>query len=65
MSRETATSRFVVPEFGSAGKLWVGFLAAVVLVGVAAWAYQLTTGLVVTGMRNVFSWGLYIMMFVL
>ncbi len=43
----------------------MGFLAAVVLVGVAAWAYQLTTGLVVTGMRNVFSWGLYIMMFVL
>ncbi|EMA06292.1 NrfD/PsrC family molybdoenzyme membrane anchor subunit [Haloferax denitrificans] len=65
MSRETASSRFVVPEFGSAGKLWVGFLAALVVVGVAAWAYQLTTGLVVTGMRNVFSWGLYIMMFVL
>jgi len=38
---------------------------AVMVAGLAAWAYQLSTGLIATGMRNVFSWGLYIMMFVL
>ncbi|AFK19900.1 molybdopterin oxidoreductase [Haloferax mediterranei ATCC 33500] len=65
MSRQTVSSRFAIPAFGSTGKLWLGLLSVLVVAGVAAWMYQLTTGLVATGMRNVFSWGLYIMMFVL
>lgn len=41
------------------------FIALIVLalVGVACWIYQLITGLGITGMSNVNSWGLYIMMF--
>ncbi|MCI8366138.1 MAG: polysulfide reductase NrfD [Eggerthellaceae bacterium] len=35
-------------------------LAALVIVGVACWIYQLMCGLTVTGMNNGTSWGLYI-----
>jgi len=61
----TESSGIAVPAFGRKGKLWLGLLGALIVAGLAAWGYQLTTGLIVTGMRNVFSWGLYIMMFVL
>ena len=44
-------------------QLPMGILAAVVLAGVCAWIYQLSNGLIVTGMRNVVSWGLYITSF--
>jgi molybdopterin-containing oxidoreductase family membrane subunit len=54
-----------VESFGTLGKAWLGVLIALVVAGLAAWIYQIQSGLVVTGMRNVFSWGLYIMMFVL
>src|SRR6056297_1241849 len=65
MTAKAETSRIAVPTFGAKGKLWLGLLVTLVIGGLAAWGYQLTTGLVATGMRNVFSWGLYIMMFVL
>lgn len=38
-------------------------LGCLALLGLAAWVYQLTNGLVVTGMRNIVSWGLYITSF--
>ena len=44
-------------------QLPVGILAAVALAGLCAWIYQLSNGLVVTGMRNIVSWGLYITSF--
>jgi len=44
-------------------KLWVGILGLLVLAGLGAWIYQLSSGLIVTGMRNVVSWGLYITAF--
>lgn len=59
------SSRIAIPAFGTKGRLWLGLLVTLIVAGLAAWGYQLTTGLVATGMRNVFSWGLYIMMFVL
>src|SRR6056297_2267113 len=65
MTTESTSGRFAISEFGSAGKAWIGLLGVLILGGLVAWAYQLMNGLVVTGMRNVFSWGLYIMMFVL
>ncbi|WP_135821975.1 NrfD/PsrC family molybdoenzyme membrane anchor subunit [Halostella litorea] len=68
MADATARERdwiVAIPEFGSLGKAWLGLLALLILAGAAAWAYQLTAGLAATGMRNVFTWGLYIMMFVL
>ncbi|MGZ8715959.1 MAG: NrfD/PsrC family molybdoenzyme membrane anchor subunit, partial [Gaiellaceae bacterium] len=40
-----------------------GGLALLALLGVSAWIYQLTQGLIATGMRDVVSWGLYIFTF--
>lgn len=44
-------------------QLPIGILAAFALAGAGAWIYQLSNGLIVTGMRNVVSWGLYITSF--
>lgn len=43
---------------------WVGFLVAVLLWGLYAYVQQVRNGLVVTGMRDQISWGLYITNFV-
>jgi molybdopterin-containing oxidoreductase family membrane subunit len=45
------------------GNLYLGILALITLAGLGAWVYQLNNGLIVTGMRNVVSWGLYITSF--
>src|SRR6056297_2703609 len=63
MTTESTSGRFAISEFGSAGKAWIGLLGVLILGGLVAWAYQLVNGLVVTGMRNAFSLGLYIIMF--
>jgi len=42
---------------------WIFILGFLTLLGLGAWIYQLMNGLVVTGMRNVVSWGLYIAAF--
>ena len=42
--------------------LVVILLIAVAIAGIAAWIYQVQRGLIVTNMRNPFSWGLYISM---
>ena len=44
--------------------LWVAALAAVVLWGLFAYILQLREGLIVTGMRDQISWGIYIANFV-
>lgn len=41
----------------------IAALGLLVLWGLAAWVYQLTQGLIATGMRDVVSWGLYIFTF--
>ena len=46
-------------------KVALGVFAALAVVGVACWAFQLANGLGVTGMSNVNSWGAYICMFML
>src|SRR5512137_2283061 len=43
---------------------WVGVLVGVILWGLYAYSQQLRNGLVVTGMRDQISWGLYITNFV-
>ena len=43
---------------------WVGLLGAVLLWGLYAYILQLRQGLIVTGMRDQISWGLYITNFV-
>jgi molybdopterin-containing oxidoreductase family membrane subunit len=42
---------------------WMAFLIALMGLGFAAWVYQFSNGLTVTGMNNVVSWGLYIIAF--
>ncbi len=44
--------------------VWVGFLAVVVVWGIFAYAVQLRSGLIETGMRNEVIWGFYITNFV-
>ncbi len=44
-------------------RVWLALLIAGLVVGLAAWAYQLATGLAATNMRNPMMWGLYITMF--
>ncbi len=44
--------------------LWVAFLVAVIGWGIYAYSVQLRGGLIVTGMRDRVSWGLYITTFV-
>lgn len=43
---------------------WVGFLGTILLVGLVAFIQQLRHGLIVTGMRDQISWGIYITDFV-
>ena len=44
--------------------LWVGGLSVIVLWGVYAYVHQVRQGLIVTGMRDEITWGLYIINFV-
>ena len=50
-------------SLGRPGRIWLSLLGLLVLWGLGAWIYQLTQGLVATGMRDVVSWGLYIFTF--
>lgn len=43
--------------------IWLAVLAAFMIAGLAAFAYQFANGLVVTGMRNTVMWGQYILFF--
>lgn len=51
-------------RFSTIGKIWVGILLVVCLVGAFAYYRQLRYGLVVTAMRDYASWGIYISNFV-
>ena len=49
---------------GWLGRLWVGALLVILAVGAYAYYQQLRDGLVVTGLRDYVSWGVYISQFV-
>src|SRR5438477_507092 len=51
-------------KFEPYGKLWVGLLLLVILIGAFGYYRQLKYGLVVTDMRDFTSWGIYISNFV-
>ena len=51
-------------KFGRRGMIWTGILVAICIIGMYAYYRQLTKGLVVTGMRDYASWGIYISNFV-
>jgi len=43
---------------------WLAFLSATFLLGLIAYAIQVRKGLIVTGLRDQVSWGIYISSFV-
>jgi len=51
-------------KFGRKGKIWTAILVLLCLFGLFAYYKQLRQGLVVTGMRDYVSWGIYISNFV-
>lgn len=53
----------VKPVVGTKKNTALGVSIVFLLVSLAAWGYQLSQGLIVTDMRNPFSWGLYIATF--
>ncbi|TAM81746.1 MAG: oxidoreductase [Jatrophihabitans sp.] len=66
MATDTATvalpARGARPSISRIG-LWYAALALLGALGLAAWVYELRTGLAATGMRDVVSWGMYIFTF--
>ncbi|HSQ01176.1 MAG TPA: NrfD/PsrC family molybdoenzyme membrane anchor subunit [Candidatus Dormibacteraeota bacterium] len=50
----------IVARGGTAYWLWLLLLAALILIGVTAYARQLTEGLILTNMRDQVSWAFYI-----
>lgn len=58
------TADLLPQKFGIRGRLWVGILVLICLVGAFAYYRQLTRGLIVTNMRDYVSWGIYISNFV-
>ncbi|MEG0218321.1 MAG: polysulfide reductase, partial [Raoultibacter sp.] len=63
MVEKTATAT-PTARFGGKG-LTIGIIVAAVVTvcGLGLWIYQLSQGLVMTNMRNLDSWGLYITSF--
>jgi Ni/Fe-hydrogenase subunit HybB-like protein len=51
-------------KFGRTGKLWVGFLLLIIVIGLYNYAIQLRDGLKITGLSDTVSWGIYISNFV-
>jgi Fe-S-cluster-containing dehydrogenase component/Ni/Fe-hydrogenase subunit HybB-like protein len=64
--RERLEQRVLAPLSGTTGRyyLWLAFLLAVIAWAIYAYSQQLQYGLIVTGMRDRISWGLYIISFV-
>lgn len=63
MATRVATPELRSATIGRPARGFLTLLGALVAVGVGAWIYQLTQGLIATGMRDVVSWGLYIFTF--
>lgn len=64
LTSDQITRDLLPQKFGIRGKIWVGILIMICLVGAFAYYRQLRYGLVVTNMRDYVSWGIYISNFV-
>jgi Ni/Fe-hydrogenase subunit HybB-like protein len=64
--RERLVTRGLAPLAGTGVRywLWIGFLLVVIAWALYAYVTQLNNGLIVTGMRDRISWGVYIASFV-
>ena len=61
---EKIISDLLPRKFNKMGNLWLGFLVVVCCLGLYAYIRQLQYGLIVTGLRDYASWGIYISNFV-
>ncbi|MEG0072735.1 MAG: NrfD/PsrC family molybdoenzyme membrane anchor subunit [Raoultibacter sp.] len=60
----TTSPKTLTARFGGKGlNIGIGIAAAATVIGLALWIWQLSSGLVMTNMRNLDSWGLYITSF--
>lgn len=66
MRREEMRADVLRPleKIGMLGKLWIAFLVIILLIGCYAYYLQLKHGLIVTGLRDYATWGIYISNFV-
>lgn len=64
LAKQQIIEDLIPQKFGKAGKIWVGILLAFCTLGFVAYCMQLKNGLVVTGLRDYVSWGIYISNFV-
>lgn len=64
LTPEKITADLLPQRFGARGRIWIGILVFICLIGAYAYYRQLTRGLVVTNMRDYVSWGIYISNFV-
>jgi molybdopterin-containing oxidoreductase family membrane subunit len=64
LAKQQIIEDLIPQKFGKAGKIWVGVLLAFCTLGLVAYILQLKNGLVVTGLRDYVSWGIYISNFV-
>ena len=61
---EAITRELMPRPFGRAGRLWVGLLVVICLVGLYFYIEQIRYGLSITAMRDYSTWGIYIANFV-
>ncbi|HET9055343.1 MAG TPA: NrfD/PsrC family molybdoenzyme membrane anchor subunit [Chitinophagaceae bacterium] len=61
---EQITQDLLPRKFGRRGKIWIGSLILICMIGAFAYYRQLKNGLSVTHMRDYVSWGIYISNFV-
>jgi molybdopterin-containing oxidoreductase family membrane subunit len=64
LAKQQIIEDLIPQKFGKAGKIWVGILLAFCTLGFVAYCLQLKNGLIVTGLRDYVSWGIYISNFV-
>ncbi|HJX47062.1 MAG TPA: NrfD/PsrC family molybdoenzyme membrane anchor subunit [Gaiellaceae bacterium] len=63
MAARVETPRLRAVSLDRSSRIWLTLLGILMFWGLGAWIYQLTQGLIATGMRDVVSWGLYIFSF--
>jgi len=63
-ARQKIINDLLPQKFGARGRIWVAALVVISIIGVVAYIRQLSSGLVVTNMRDYASWGIYISNFV-
>ncbi|WP_242084182.1 NrfD/PsrC family molybdoenzyme membrane anchor subunit [Aestuariivivens sediminis] len=61
---DTLVENLAPRKFGKRGRIWVIFLAIVIVLGLIAYIDQIRSGQIVTNMRDYALWGIYISNFV-